>query len=326
MSDTDSRLQPPTDTSRGLDRFRSELDPAVADEIIGWADDAELGKLCASLQAIGDQERFLDTFAEAMVARYLLARGCRLQVEVLTPAGKTCDFQVGVDGHEFFLHVKRLNTDRPLRKRLTVSSRLRYLERIQRPYVVSVRCADGLSDGQMQRYVTEAAEFIGRARVGDEVLIRDEAGTEIGGCRVVAPWQGPRVTLVLGLPSGFIDEAPRIRRLMRKAYQQFMPGAVNVILICSSHVEDADDFGTALLGSHIERWDAHPPRGRRVAHGRDSDGFWHGRRFPESSAAGWFHFRPQASALQCRLWMRPDAPLDEAMKRRLIGLFNGHHD
>ena len=63
---------------------------------------------------------------------------------------------------------------------------------------------------------------------------------------------------------------------MRKAYRQFMPGATNVILICSSHVEDAEDFATALLGSHIERWDAHPPQGRRVAHGRDADGFWHG--------------------------------------------------
>ena len=292
MSDTDSRLQPPAETSRGLERFRPDLDPAVVDEIAGWADHPELGKLCASLQAIGDQEKFLDTYAEAMVARYLLARACRLQVEVLTPAGRTCDFQVTGGGHDFFLHVKRLNTDRPVRKRLTVSSRLRYLERIRRPYVVSVRFADKLNDRQMQRYVEAAAEFIGRARVGDELLIRDDDGTEIGGCRVVAPWQGSRVTLVLGLPSGFIDEAPRIRRLMRKAYQQFMPGAANVILICSSHVEDADDFGTALLGSHIERWDAHPPRGRRVAHGRDSDGFWHGRRFPESSAAGWFHFTP----------------------------------
>ena len=325
MSDTDSRLHASTDKSRGLERFRDDLDAAVVDEIAGWAADPELGKLCASLQAIGDREKFLNTFAEAMVARYLLARDCRLRVEVVAPTGRTSDFEVALGEHRFFLHVKRLNTDRAVRRRLTVSSRLRYLERISRPYVVSVRFADGLTDEQMQTYVTTAAEFIGHARVGDELVIRDDDGTEIGGCRIVAPWQGSRVTLVIGLPSGFIDETPRIRRLMRKAYQQFMPGAANVILICSSHFEDADDFGTALLGSHIERWDTHPPRGRRVAHGRDSDGFWFERRFPESPAAGWFHFRPQASALRCRLWIRPDRTLDESLQQALIGLFNGHH-
>ena len=325
MSDTGSRLHASTDTSRGLERFRDDLDPAVVDEITGWAADPELGKLCASLGAIRDREKFLNTYAEAMVARYLLARDCRLRVEVLTPMGRTSDFEVALGEHRFFLHVKRLNTDRVVRRRLTVSSRLRYLERISRPYVVSVRFADGLTDEQMQGYVTTAAEFIGHARVGDELVIRDDDGTEIGGCRIVAPWQGSRVTLVIGLPSGFIDETPRIRRLMRKAYQQFMPGAANVILICSSHVEDADDFGTALLGSHIERWDAHPPRGRRIAHGRDSDGFWSRQRSPESAAAGWFHFRPQASALQCRLWIRPDSALDEPLQQALVGLFNGHH-
>jgi hypothetical protein len=324
MSDTDSRAQPPTGPSRGLDGFRSDLDPAVVDAVAGWAADPELGKLYASLQAIGDREKFLNTYAEAMVARYLLDRGCRLQVEIPTPAGRTCDFEVTLDESRFFLHVKRLNTDRGVQRRLTVSSRLRYLERIARPYVVSVRLNDGLTDEQMQRYVASAAQFIGHARVGDELVIRDDDGAEIGGCRIVAPWQGSRVSLVIGLPTGFIDETPRIRRLMRKAYQQFMPGETNVILICSSHVEDTDDFGNALLGSHIERWDTHPPRGRRVAHGRDSDGFWHGRRFPESSAAGWFHFRPQASALQCRLWIRPGAELDESMQEQLVGLFNGH--
>ena len=314
---------PRTDTTGGLDRFRHELHPGVADEVAGWASDPQLGKLFASLQAIRDREKFLNTYAEAMVARYLLTRDCRLQVEVLTPAGRTCDFEVSCGGQRFFLHVKRLNTDRAVQKRLTVSSRLRYLERINRPYVVSLRFDDDLTDQQMQRFVTSASDFIGHARVGDEIVIRDDDGAEIGGCRIVAPWQGSRVSLVIGLPSGFIDEVPRIRRLLRKAYQQFMPGAANVILICSSHVEDTDDLSTALLGSHIERWDAHPPRGRRVAHGRASDGFWHRQRFPESAAAGWFHFWPQAAVLQCRLWIRPESPLEPAMQKTLVDLFNG---
>jgi hypothetical protein len=57
-----SRLHASTEPSRGLERFRDDLDPAVVDEIAGWATDAELGKLCASLQAIGDREKFLNTY------------------------------------------------------------------------------------------------------------------------------------------------------------------------------------------------------------------------------------------------------------------------
>ncbi len=312
-----------TDASGGLDRFRDDLDPAVVDQIHGWAAEPELGKLYASLQAIRDREKFLDTYAEVMVARHLLSRGCRLRVEVLTPSGRTCDFEVGHGDERFFLHVKHLNTDRPVRKRLTVSSRLRYLERIARPYVVSVHLRDVLDDGRMQHFVVSAADFIQRARIGDELVVRGDDGVEIGGCRIVAPWQGERVIIVLGLPTGFIDDAPRIRRLMRKAYQQFMPRATNVILICSSHVEDAEDFATALLGTHIERWDTQPPRGRRVAHGRDADGFWHGKRSPGSLAAGWFHFGPMTAVLNCRLWLRRESSIDPAMKLVLVDLFNG---
>jgi hypothetical protein len=60
-----------------------------------------------------------------------------------------------------------------------------------------------------------------------------------------------------------------------------------------------------------------------VAHGRDADGFWHGKRFPASHASGWFHFRPEAAALQCRMWIRRDVPLDPAVKDVLVDLFNG---
>ena len=79
---------PITDTSGGLDHHRKRLDAAVVEEIHGWAEDPELGKLYTSLQAIHDTEKFLDTYAEAMVARHLLSRDCRLSVEVLTPSGR----------------------------------------------------------------------------------------------------------------------------------------------------------------------------------------------------------------------------------------------
>ncbi|MCA9286258.1 MAG: hypothetical protein KDA22_13620, partial [Phycisphaerales bacterium] len=239
-----------------------------------------------------------------------------------TPAGRTCDFEINADGDPVYLHVKRLDTDRPAQRQLTVSSHLRYLERIRRPYIVRLRWHDGLDDVTMQRFVTDCARFIQIARVGDEHIVRDDAGREIGGCLIAAPWEGTHVTLAIGLPTGFVDDAPRMHRLLRKAYLQFMPRATNVIMLGTSRDEDVVDFEEALLGTHIERWDRHPPKGRRIAHGRDDDGFWHRRRFAASEAVVWFRSRPQEAVIHPRLWLREDAHLPAphvALLRRLFG-------
>lgn len=314
---------PGTRVAGGLDRFRSLLHPAVVSDVGGWAADPELGKLYASLQAINDREKFFNTYAEALIARRLLDRGCDLRVEVLTPSGRSCDFEVTRGDQRFYLHVKRLYSDRPTHKSLAIPSRLRYLERIARPYVVSVHLGEDATDDHVRRYVKAAAEFIKRGRVGDELVVRDADGGQIGSCRLVAPWEGTHVSLVIGLPSGFIDEAPRIRRLLRKAYRQFMPGRTNVILIGSSQAQDLAEFETALLGTHIERWDASPPTGMRVAHGRDTDGFWHEGLHSESGAAGWFRFNPRAETLRCRLWIRNESALPEGMGVLLADLLGG---
>lgn len=305
----------------GLEKFAPRLHPAVLADINQWVGHGELGKLHARLNGHRTLKSFLDTWAEAIVARHLLRRDCELKLEVPTPGGKACDFQVTAGADEFYLHVKRLDTQRPAHKRLTISSRLRYLERINRPYVVGVRWQEGASDEQMQRLVRSAADFIMHARVGDELLVHGDDGREIGGVLIVAPWEGPHVSLAIGLPSGFIDEAPRLRKLLVRAYRQFMPKAANVILICSSQAEEHEDFANALLGSHVERWDAFPPRGRRIAHGRAADGFWHGQRYPDSAVSGWFRLAPQEESLGVKLWYRQGSPPDERLHRTLDDLF-----
>ncbi|MHC5023052.1 MAG: hypothetical protein ACYTGG_03960 [Planctomycetota bacterium] len=305
----------------GLDAFRDQLHPLLVRDIESWTGDPHLGGLAASVHANTNPRSFLNVCAEAIVARHVREQGGSLQFEVPTPAGRRCDFQVDCAGHRFFLHVKRIDSERPRHRRLTISSRLRVLERIGRPYVVGVRWQEGLHDERMQQFVAAAATFISRARIGDEHVVRDERGKELGGVRIVAPWEGTHVTLVIGLPSGFIDEAPRIRRLMARAYQQFMPRATNVILLCSGHEEDAAEVENALLGILVERWDAHPPPGRRVAHGRADDGFWHGRRRPDSLAAGWFHFDPAAETYRGRLWLRESPAPDPDLAAVLGRLF-----
>jgi hypothetical protein len=216
-----------------------------------------------------------------------------------------------------------LHSERHGPTHLTISPRLRYLERIRRPYVVQVRWRDALSDEQMQKFVADAATFITHARVGDELTVREQghSGPELGGVRVVAPWSGAHVSLVIGLPSGFVDEAPRVRKLMGRAYQQFMPRSFNLIVICSMHQEDVSDFQNALLGSHIERWDEEPLPGQRIAHGRAPDGFWHGGLHAESAVAGWFSFRPEDENIRVRLWQRSDVVIEEPMPGLLGEVF-----
>lgn len=308
----------------GLTLFADEINPGLVARMRPWEGDSNLGRLWSALRSHTERKAFLDTYAEALIALHLTARGCRLRFEVPTPRGRRCDFEVERGELKFYLHLKRLDTDRPARnprKLLEVSSSLRVLERIARPYIVQVRWLDELRHDQVQRLVKQAAEFIHHARLGDELRAVDVDGREIGGVRIVAPWDGPHVSVTMGLPSGFIDHAPRFRRLLQRAYQQFMPRAANVILIASSHEGDSADFENALLGSHIERWDAFPPRGQRLAHGRDVDGFWHARRFSESNLAGWFCFSHQRAAVHIRLWQRDVGSMDQRTRAMIQDLF-----
>jgi hypothetical protein len=303
--------------SDGLDRFAAHVDPDLVREIRSWRDHPQLHLLLNALQAHTNRGAFLDTYAEAIIASRLVHARCDIRFEVPTPSGRACDFAIEHRGHRVFLHIKRVVTGRSVRRKLTVSSRLRYLERIRRPYVVGMHWDQALGDKAMQHLVSSAAQFIQRASVGDELRVVGEDGVEIGAVRIVAPWEGEHVTLAIGLPGGFIDEAPRIRKLMRKAYQQFMPSETNIILICTSHSDDEDDFKTALLGTHIERWDRHPPRGRRVAHGRGDDGFWHDRRYADSQCVGWFAHDRTAVHTPCTLWFRAEDALGADMQSML---------
>lgn len=306
----------------GLQLFREQISPVVVEDVLRWRDRDDLSALCAALQAHTMRKAFFDRFAEAMIARHLLARGCRLQFEVETPTGKCCDFEVTQGERRFYLHVKRLDTERPSHRKFTVSSRLRVLERIDRPYIVAVRWQENISDEEMQQFVTAASEFILQARVGDEQVVHHEDHRELGGVRIIAPWEGRRVSLVLGLPTGFIDETWRMLKLMKKAYEQFMPKASNVILICSSFEEDVDDFESALLGQHIERWDTHPPRGRRIAHGRAEDGFWDGESRVNSAVAGWIHFKPSDENVHAKMCFREGEEIESENRQWIDELFN----
>jgi hypothetical protein len=293
-----------TPSEFGLDKFANSLNPAVVGMIRSWQGDPELDVLYHRLQTRKNARGFLDSFAEALVALQARRNGCSIQVEVPTPSGKTCDLLIEREGVKLFVHVKRLGGSRSKHKRLKISSRLRILERIQKPWIVKIRWLEDLDDEKMQFFVTQSAAFIETARLGDEHVVRGNEGEELGGVKIMAPNEENRVSLVIGLPSGFVDESPRISRLFQRAQKQFMPKQTNLILICTSQIEGVDDVETALLGSFVERWDEHPAKGMRVAHGRSSDGFWESNQMIDSQLAGWFWLAPMYDEYQGKFWVR----------------------
>src|SRR5262245_60897826 len=123
----------------GLEQFGTEVNAKVLREILGWREHRELRPIVQALEAHAERKAFFDTYAEAMVARHLLALDCELRFEIPTPKGRTADFEVHRDGLTLFLHVKRIDTDRPATRTLRVPARFRSLEHIKRPYIVQMR-------------------------------------------------------------------------------------------------------------------------------------------------------------------------------------------
>ncbi len=308
---------------KGLDKWAEELDAALVARVRQWRQLPGLASLLESLQAQKQRVRFFDLWTEAIIADRLVEQGCDLEAEVETPSGRTCDFRVRFDGLEWYLHVKRVNDEKAEARRLAISPRLRVLEQIERPFIVRIRWRQDLGDDAMQQLVVRASEFLQLARLGDELTVRDEAGLEVGAVRVVGPWDGPTVSLVIGLPDGFIDQSHRIRRLLDKAYRQFMPRADNIVLVAGSRLDVSTDFEAALLGSTEERWDAHPPRGARVAWGRAADGFWSGASRPESRICGWCRVDPvgpRGENLHTSLHFREDPPPVDPLRSQVASL------
>ena len=297
-----------------------ELSPSAVRAIFKWRGHRELNRLLSKLLSHTSRKPFLDSYAEALVALHLLGRGCELRFEVPTPNGKHCDFEVRSGPQRFYLHVKRLDSsdDRAVRRVSIKRSQLRKLERIDRPYIVQVRWRHEPTDLQVRLLVDQAEQFVRRSRIGDEMIARNADGEHIGGVRILAPWEGDHVHVAV-VPSatsgGFVDLVPRFSKLLQRAYRQFMPRAANVILICSDHVHEITEFEHALLGAHIERWDAYPPRGKRIAHGRAADGFWEGKRFAESRMAAWLHFKPSKKFIKPRLWIRKDFEVSDEVRQ-----------
>ena len=146
--------------------------------------------------------------------------------------------------------------------------------------------------------------------VGEELAIHDGENRTVARLRVIAPSARGSVELVADLSSAFVNHVPRFQATLRKAFAQFMPRGENIIVVCGSSGA-IEAFATALLGSHIERWDKRPRVGELVAYGRGGDGFWAGSMRNQSRLAVYWPMSKGAGPL---LFLREGAGRSNASR------------
>lgn len=251
--------------------------------------------------------------AEAQAIAAALAAGASTELHVPTHDGRTCDLIATRGPTRLWVHVKSLAPDplhdpAPIERRRAVQEELvaalRGVERVPRGVVVSVEALAPLLASAPD--VEAAQDFLRRASIGDELLVRSAAGDVLGRMSVLSPWEGGHVAIAPGDVQRPGHQRDRIDRLVRKACAQFMPGERNLVAIAAMPEQElAIDW--ALLGTPIERWDRFPRRGERVAFGRADDGLWSRGREPSCRMAAWMAPWPRAG----RAWLR-EASTDAA--------------
>lgn len=266
-----------------LRRFARTLDTAVA-ALDGLAADAPAA------------DRTRSALAEALVATRLLAHGCAIEHEVATPSGRRVDFRARRDGTTLDVHVKRAPQPTLRDRRVTIPPSFRALEEVARGVVATIAVARPLRGRTLALALEESRDFLLQASLGEELAIVDAERAVAVRLRIVAPAARATVELVPDLSASFDDHVPRFQATLRKAFAQFMPRSENIVVVCGS-AGGIDPFATALLGSHIERWDRRPRAGELVAYGRAGDGFWSGARRNQSRLAAWWTLADDAEPL-----------------------------
>ncbi len=258
---------------------------------------------------------------EIEVALRFIEAGNRVRAEVTGPQGRSVDLEVHTDDGIFAVHVKRLQVSPLPQGPLPLG--FNELSSIPRPYVVGV---EWLEAGEPDAGVlAKAREFLLGARIGDRLALRNASAQRIGTMEVVAPRppDPEGTTFIRLIAAGNANHAKslvgRAGRLLRRAYRQFVPDRENVIVLAGGGPTARDIVDRAVLGGHVERWDQFPNTSQRIAHGRNEEGLWQGRRFERSHLVAWCPLAiPQGS-----IWIRESAVIHPTVigtVRRAVGL------
>ncbi len=225
---------------------------------------------------------------EILLAKQLAARGFAVRSEVATASGKSCDIVAKRGALLLHLHVKSLEADDALiaPRSPRIPRALRNLEQVARRLLIEVEWTPGLSSAALESTADAMRTFLLRASVGDECVVRSSRGNVRGRCRVRSPRDRVGVALARGIADDHTVAVGRVARLLRKARAQFLSGGENVVVLFGPKSSQWL-FEEALLGTPVERWDALPRRGERVAMGRADDGFWRAGSRDHSRIAVW---------------------------------------
>jgi len=280
------------------------LKPALQQEFAAWASDPELSKL---LQKLKTQKGagWAAHYAEAMVARHLRREGCGLKVEVATPNGKSADFKASKSDEFFFAHIKRMTVN-DVTNAYNIwcykqFEKLKELERIPLQMAVVVNLKTGLTNIQAMEFVKSAKTLIEQTtKNGEQFKVRDKSGNELGECEVYYPVNSDHVVLCPDSPDEPVPrDSGRFMSRLQKAYKQFMPGAINVILFSGEGIS-RDEFESALYGEITLVRDRKTNQFVKTINRQN--GFWSGKSNSESNLAVWFEVHDDE--VDFKLWIR----------------------
>jgi hypothetical protein len=270
--------------------------------------------LLQNLHSVTDPQRFLDHYAEAMVARHLIRNGCELTVEVPTVYGRTADFTVSKDNHTFFVHVKRLNVDEATQKEINIQKRLQDLKKIPRPVILAALFYRMPTDSKMREIYRQLKPFVKSAPIGKTIIFRNRSGELIAEFTIHSTHQRTHVQMIMTGSVKCVDDKARFYKKLSQAYKQFVPASLNIILVTSLWSDDIEDLETALFGTTFEVLGGIPPNLRVTESGRKPDGFWSAGKHPESYVASWFKFGTKDDYINFRMWYRDNYQVPSFIK------------
>ncbi len=265
----------------------------------------EMGSLARRLRrAAHDRRLHTSLLREVLLARHLAQAGFRVKSEVITPNGKSCDLVATRGALVLHLHVKCLEADTPPAgvRAPRVPRAIQQLQELDRRLLVEIEWTAGMSTSALSETARQLRLFLLRASVGDECVVRSKRGALRARCRVRSAPPSRGLSLTHGVAHHHEDHIGRITRLLRKARAQFLPGGENIIVLFGP-ASSQWMFEEALRGAPIERWDAFPRRGERVAMGRSGNGFWHLGSRDSSRIAVWQSLNSRRS--DSTAWIRP---------------------
>jgi hypothetical protein len=258
--------------------YQHKLNRPVLKDLLSWKNHPELGKIFCKLNYISDSNKFLDHWAEVLIARHLLKKGCEIAVEIPTPKGKSVDFEASFLADKYYLHVKRLNSDENSTKKIKLYQRLDSLHKINKPFSIDIDILPDLSEKEFNCFTHKVKTFILNGTPGQLFTFIDNFGDKLGSCFIVKEHNGTSV-IIRGKPMilNWPNTEKRFNSILKKAYDQFMPNGNNIILISGEFASDIADLKENL---------------------KSNSGFWKSGQQRQSQIIIWFCFSPYAETVE----------------------------